>query len=306
MPAGHIPAPAPHQIRQTMLSEVDRAIAGLSRSHIPDDTVHAVRKDLKRARATLRLMRAIISPEDFRRHNVLMRDAARPLTPLRDSMIQLRTLDDLTGGGRGGNGGNGAEAFTAQLRRHLRLEHAHARAALSDAVIREVAATLGAVRHGLEGLPAQLLDRRALRSGLERAYRRARKAHRRACKDASDDNLHEWRKQTKYYLHQLELIAALDEHRFAKRRKRADRLADRLGDDHDLAVLRANILQQAHSPEAPTGDAMADELLQRLAHRRARLQRKAARLGERLYCEKPRRIGRKAERGLSVEAAPAP
>jgi CHAD domain-containing protein len=290
MPAGPRASIAPHRIRQSLLTEIDHAIEGLSRAELPDETIHEVRRGLKRARATLRLMRGAIGPDAYHHHNVLLRDAARPLTPLRDSIILIRTLKGLA------NGQSGADAFRADLRRHLRLEHASARAHLSAADIKKLTATLAAARQGLAELPDELLDRGALRAGLERAYRSARRAYRRARKRASDPNLHEWRKQTKYYLHQLELVAALDKDRFARSRKRAARLADRLGDDHDLAVLSEKILQHAHSANSPSRNPAVEELLRRLAQRRKRLQRKAARLGEPLYSSRARRIGRKVGR----------
>ena len=56
-----------------------------------------------------------------------------------------------------------------------------------------------------------------------------------------------------------------------------DDLADRLGDDHDLAVLS----QRRRAPK---------KLRKLIAVRRKKLQKRALRLGEKLYRKKPRRV----------------
>jgi CHAD domain-containing protein len=297
MPAGEDLTSAADPVRRILLAEIDRAIAGLSRAELSDETVHEVRKDLKRARATLRLLRPAIGPRLYHRYNLKMRDAARPLTPVRDAMILLATLKELAKGARG------SASFLSELRSELRDEHTRAREQLAGAEIKHLRTLMSELRQSLQSLSEQLLDRRALREALQRSYRVGRKAFRRAQKTTSDEQLHEWRKQTKYYLHQLEVVALLEGDRFAKRRKRASRLSDRLGDDHDLAVLHARML--ARAADAPSGSAVKD-LLRTLARRRKRLQRKAARLGEQLYSKKPRRVGRKAARRLAPRATRLP
>lgn len=287
---------APHRIRETLLGEVEGARRGLSQPDPSDESVHEVRKQLKRARGTLRLLRTAVGTVRYRHYNALMRDAARPLTPVRDAKVLQQTLRSLANG-KGG-------AFISDLRRALRLEQARARGQLTHAELAHLVATLTGLCRELEHLPEAGLDSAALRKGLERAYRSARKAYRCAVRRGSDENLHEWRKQTKYYAHQLELMHSLDPRRFAKNHKRATRLADHLGDDHDLAVLNEQILRHARAEHAASRDASVEELLQELARRRKRLQRKSLRLGEQLYVDKPRRVGRKAERSLELSHAP--
>lgn len=299
MTAGTPPV-ALHQVRASLLSELDLALRALASPQLSDEAVHKVRRTLKQARSALRLLRTVIGTATYRRDNVLLRDAARPLTPIRDSTVLLETLKSLADGKANGS------VFIADLRRSLRLEHTRARAQLTRATRQRIVAALTHVRQGIESIPEDRLDRGNLRAGLERAYRSARKAYRRMCKHASDETLHECRKQTKYYLHQLELVSALDPKRFAKRRKRAEQLGDQLGDDHDLAVLADKILKYARAEHAASRDPLVEELLQRIATRRRRLERKAARLGQRLYADKARSIGRKAERTLSVSQARSP
>jgi CHAD domain-containing protein len=119
--------------------------------------------------------------------------------------------------------------------------------------------------------------------GLKRAFKVGRKSFRRAQDECTDDGLHEWRKQAKYFAGQLEILEPFGPKSFAKSRKRANRLADVLGEDHDLAVLAARILRFSEGLEGAAGAAGASELVSRLLRRRRQLQRRAFRLGSRLF-----------------------
>ena len=74
----------------------------------------------------------------------------------------------------------------------------------------------------------------------------------------------------------------------------AKRLADLLGDDHDLAMLAALL----GSPDGPASQVAmpAEPLIELAEQRRAQLQRKAGRLGRRLYGEPPKEFRRRIER----------
>jgi hypothetical protein len=66
----------------------------------------------------------------------------------------------------------------------------------------------------------------------------------------------------------------------------AHKLADHLGDDHDLAVLRSKV--KAHVDAFAGKD--HDALIAVLDRRRKQLQDKAFKLGARIFEEKPRRF----------------
>ncbi|MCA8950718.1 MAG: CHAD domain-containing protein, partial [Planctomycetes bacterium] len=70
-----------------------------------------------------------------------------------------------------------------------------------------------------------------------RAYRRGRKALRRADATAAPERFHELRKRVKDHLYHLRLLAPICPPLLGARRELADRLADLLGDEHDLTVL---------------------------------------------------------------------
>ncbi|MDX1656433.1 MAG: hypothetical protein R3310_14585, partial [Candidatus Competibacteraceae bacterium] len=67
-------------------------------------------------------------------------------------------------------------------------------------------------------------------------------------------------------------------------------LSDLLGDDHDLAVLRAVL---AEAPDAFDKRETVQALVGLIDRQRARLQQDARHLGTRLYAEPPRQLNRR-------------
>jgi len=120
-----------------------------------------------------------------------------------------------------------------------------------------------------------------------RKDRRGRKSLRTVHDDPSPESLHEWRKDTKNLWHQLQMLEPLWPGVIEEWADQAHQLADYLGDDHDLWVLRE--ASKAKSGEfADAAD--LDALLALIDRRRSQLQDKARLLGARLYEPKPRRL----------------
>ena len=87
----------------------------------------------------------------------------------------------------------------------------------------------------------------------------------------------------------------------SKLAKRADKLQERLGDEHDLALLAARV-SASGGPLAGKGKRRRrtrKALLKLIARRRKRLRKRALREGKRLYKSKPKRFSRRAHRQLA-------
>lgn len=285
-------------VRQALVRHLDKAIAELKRRDPSDHAIHEVRKELKRARAALRLLRECIGVDAFQRENALMRDAARPLTALRDAKVLLAALRGLDSG----TVATTRNAFARYLSRVLRQEQLSVRKQLRSKELIAAAAALRAVKRRLEAVPEIDVRQSALGPALERAYQSGRKAFTAVKRRPTDEGLHEWRKQTKYFSNQLEILLPLGSKRFAKSYKRSQSLAEYLGEDHDLALLSGKIFRYAKGPNAASRNDAVAELLAGVAGRRKALQRKAYRLGRRLYANKPRRIAEKIKK--RVHAVP--
>jgi CHAD domain-containing protein len=103
-----------------------------------------------------------------------------------------------------------------------------------------------------------------------------------AVRGASDENLHEWRKRTKELRYQLELLSPLWPAAMKRRARRAKKLSDVLGDDHDLAVFR-DLLRAELSASIPVDVVRKIHVLIEL--RRKELQTLAASIGGELLAE---------------------
>jgi CHAD domain-containing protein len=274
--------PGTHGMRRIARAQISKAREALAGRKLDDADVHAARKELNKARATLRFLRDALGDATYTRENATLRDAARPLSRVRDGRVLLDTLDRL------------AERFgtperllpTEGLRRALRRERTGVR--------REVLRGTAALKAQLESL--RKAQERAARwpvgdrgwsivgSGFERIYGKGRKALAAAEADRTPANLHEWRKQVKYLWHQLQALQPLWPGPIGELADQAHKLADYLGDDHDLSVLRARALYHADAFPSPASRGVLLALIDRL---RTELRDKAMVLGRRLYQEKP-------------------
>ena len=139
------------------------------------------------------------------------------------------------------------------------------------------------------------LDGVGFRDGLLRSYRRGRRAWRAARDEPSAEHLHEWRKRVKDLWYHLSLLEEAWKPVMAALADEAHELSDRLGDDHDLAVLWDWAGEHAPSPDL---EPLIDE-------RRRRLQHDAFAYGARLYADKPRVFVDRVERWWDASAGDA-
>ena len=236
------------------------------------ESVHAIRKELKRARAGLRLLRDAVGEVAYAEENSRLRDAARPLARVRDAEVTIATIDSLIGRKKL----HQHRAALIMLRARLRQERSALQRALEGSTVENIhnALTQSGARVSHWRVPHDVWP--ILRDGLKRIYRRGRKALSGARALGSDRNLHEARKQVKYLGYAMEILGPVEAPRLARLAKRADSIAERLGEDHDLAVLRRRL------------DRADRELLARIERRRAKLQKKALKKARRLYRLKPK------------------
>lgn len=274
--------PGTHGVRRIARSQIEKALDALGARALSDERVHVARKELKKARGTLRLLRPALGDSLYARENLTLRDAARPLSRIRDGKVLLDAVDMVVE-----RFGAPARAIPLDgLRRALRRERTRVR--------REVLNGTGALRVQRESLK-KALERSArwpvgdhgwsvVGEGFARVYGKGRKALAAAEVDRSPANLHEWRKQVKYLWHQLQALQPLWPGPIGELADQAHQLADYLGDDHDLSVLRAKVMS---NKDAFPGAAARGALLALIDRLRTELRDKAMVLGRRLYEEKP-------------------
>ena len=269
-------------LRRILREQIATALEALNGTRLSDEAVHTARKELKKARATLRLLRDALGDAVYKRENAALRDTARPLSEVRDAKVLLDTLDMLVDR----YGGSARALQLDGLRRALRREYvATRRRILQPAALKAQRDALRRIYKRSTRWPVGHHGWSVIGAGLKRVYREGRKACAISQSDPSPENLHEWRKQVKYLWHQLQVLKPVRSGAIGERANQAHKLADYLGDHHDLSVLRTKVND--------SGDAFRDTasrcaLVALIDRRRARLQDKAFVLGRRLYEKKPR------------------
>src|ERR1700760_4446527 len=89
---------ATKEARKILLRQIDKADAPLKAKQASDSKVHQARKQIKMARATLRMLRKGLSGKGYRAENKRLRNAAKPLSEARDATVLVATLDELLEG----------------------------------------------------------------------------------------------------------------------------------------------------------------------------------------------------------------
>ncbi len=270
-------------VRRIARKQLKKAVAELTESSgaASGEAVHRARRRLKRLRALLRVARPGLQAKRYGRENAALRDAARPLSEVRDAGALVAALDKLRDHAKGVEAApfRAVRKWLEGRRKEVRREVLEERKEPDT-----VAAALKKARRRARDWDVTGGGWDVVGGGLRQVYRAGRQALRAAQEKTNDETLHEWRKQSKYLRHALELLEPLGDAAVKGARENAHDLGDQLGDDHDLAVL-AGLLEGEGGPLAGAAAAALRPLIDR---RRAELQREAFSLGADLYRRRPK------------------
>jgi len=274
-------ARAAGRCRRALIGQLEEARRELRLRHPSDDSVHAARKAIKKARAAVRLLREIYGKDCYRKINATLRDAGRLLAPLRDAKSMADGFSAFHARNAAQLHGADAAALAAKLGDRLRAQRR--RLAREPATLRACKSLLAEACTHVTGLDLAG-SRAAILKGMRRIYRRGRRTLAGARRAGTPRALHEWRKQVKYLGNAFDILKAASSARGAKLGKRADKLADALGEDHDLAELDRHF---ANLEGAPVEKRTRRTLSALIARRRAKLQKRAYALGAKIYAQTP-------------------
>ncbi|MGP1384289.1 MAG: CHAD domain-containing protein [Thainema sp.] len=274
----------PIGIKRIADEQIESSIHQLTRSIKAnrDEAIHSARKHFKKLRALVRLLRDDVGHDAYKQENVCFRDAGRELSDVRDAQVRVETLDDLLD--------HYQDTIKPkqfdQIRQVLvdAYETARKSAAPNKKEIADIVSDLEAAQARIQawGINDEWA---ALQGGLHRVYKRGYQDFFQACEQPTSENLHEWRKRVKYLWYHLRILSPMWPKPLKVLKKQTKKLADLLGDDHDLAVLRTFI---SDDPEAFADDDQLGVLLALIQRRQIELQTKARFLGQRIYAEKPK------------------
>lgn len=267
------------KISSDILDKSLQALSKRSPSH-QGKGVHEARKGFKQVRGVIRLIRYQLGDKLYRDENQVFRDAGRPLSAVRDADVLIETLDGLI---RHFEDQVNEESFQ-KLRRELvsRRKKIRKQILVRDGVMPKVARSAREAKKRIKQWSNFDENWKFLGKGIRQVYDRGKQEMQRSLSNGSDENLHEWRKSVKYLRYQLEILEGIWPPVIGNTATELHKLADALGTDHDLAVLR-NLV---HEECADFCEGTEKELLLGLIHqRRMELQDEAKFIGQRVYAE---------------------
>jgi CYTH domain-containing protein/CHAD domain-containing protein len=276
-------------LRRVALGRADKALERLDGAEGAElaGAIHGARKDLKKLRGLLRLIRQELGRKVFRAENRRYRDAGRLLSGSRDAEVKLETLlalrhrfDDLPAGP--------AERWEGMLEAE-RDDLAAAMRNGGQARIARAMEAIAAGRDEIQGWSLRTDSWALVEAGLSRSYRDGRRALRRTRADGSAANVHQWRKRAKDLWYQLRIVEDAWPELLGATVDQTHELTELLGDHHDLAVLAEDL-----GGRPDLGDRAPFEAA--IARRQEQLLEAAIELGVRLYAEKPKAFRKRTKR----------
>ncbi|MER9079909.1 CHAD domain-containing protein [Mesorhizobium sp. M0895] len=291
------------EVRRILAEEIGRALVHLDAAHDrPEQALHKCRKRLKNVRALLRLVRS--GNETFCvTENQCYRQVAALLAGPREATALVETIDRLAASFPEQSAGGGLGAVRDRL--VARQHELHVGAGLDAAIGAAVAACEeGVVRIdklALPDQPEQAAD--VLAEGARITLRRARKALDKAASRGAADDFHDLRKAAKTHGMHLSLLGRLWPTPIKTRRKAVDELGERLGELHDVLVMRALL----DAEDQPLGPAEETRLLGKLLKRSEKgLKKTCLAEAAELFGDSPKRSTRKLARKVREDLIAVP
>ena len=260
-PLRRAPAPSPFRIpadvdfetgfRQTVMEPAAEAAELLEKYELDRGrAIHQSRKDLKKLRAALRLIRDHADDEFIPAESVRLRDAGRLLAAARDADVKVQTLASLRQRRILPLGEPVLDAWAADLERDRdelihRLDDPHVPVGAGGAMVRSIDAVIEECK-SVAQWPVDGLTLQAARRALVRERARGIAAMGRVMEGGDDEAVHDFRKRIKDLWHHLDLLCAVLPELTPSQVERAHAISDLLGDHNDLAVLVADARARPH------------------------------------------------------------
>ena len=215
-----------------------------STSWIRGRAIHQGRKDLKKLRAALRLIRDHADDEFIPAESVRLRDAGRLLATARDADVKVQTLASLRQRRVLPISEPVLDEWAAELERDRndllhRLDDPHVPVGAGGAMVRSIDAVIEECK-SVAQWPVDGLTLRSARLALVRERARGIAAMGRVIEGGDDEAVHDFRKRMKDLWHHLDLLCDVLPELHPSHVERAHAVSDLLGDHNDLAVLVAD------------------------------------------------------------------
>jgi CHAD domain-containing protein len=276
------------ELARVVAKEFEKASQKIAHGAPRAEAIHEARKSIKKIRAVLRLLQKNLG-ENYRVENRRLRAQAHQLSWLRDVDAMAETMASM----RSHYARVVTRSSFAAVCRGLAARKRQTVARLNPG--RLLARAARELRRSAETTVPRIravanLD--AVRAGMRRGYRRARKALARVDADPCDARFHAWRRRVKDHWYHVRLFGGFNASARGRAR-RLKRLETWLGDDHNLVLLRTTILS---APARFGTDRSTALVLGCDARYQTTLRRRALKLGHRLFARTPQAFQRSVDR----------
>lgn len=265
--------------RESTHQSIKRIFTGLIKENISllnnhseevDKSIHDCRKNFKKLRAVLRLVRSDLSPHFYKTHNIHFRNLSRKIAGLRDSFVIIEALENLL------KSNNQKVDEFENLINFLREEYFQTknRILFQENQPQSVITSLNLSLDEFENLPKIEEGFAALGNGIKTIYSKGKYFLELTYSNPTSEVFHEWRKNVKYLWHLLQIIQPVNYQVIKRMTINFKKLSDFIGDEHDLHELQLLLINRNVTNES---------LFRMINKKQFELRSDAWKLGEKLY-----------------------
>ena len=268
-------------LKRIVLELVDRSVFNLAKGNDSFiDDIHDTRKNFKKLRTILRLIRSDIGESSYRLENLFYRDAGRTLSDLRDSTVLIATFDKLLKSSE-----IEMSNFDFSVFRDFLVEkHKTIRLAKSkkSAVINSLSTDLILARSRVFDWPLSGDDFKIIKKNLQKIYEQGQHYMYAVFSESIKANVHEWRKRVKDLWYAMRILSNIWPEIMSPLVMLLGKLSDLLGDANDLFLLKEKIISNQSKFK---DDQHTRELINFIDRRIMDLLRDARSIGRKVYSE---------------------
>ena len=268
-------------LKRIVLELIDNSVFNFAKGNGSfKEDVHETRKNFKKTRTVLRLIRSDIGVDSFRIENSFYRDSGRILSDLRDSTVLIETFDKLLK-----NSELEMSNFDFSIFRNFLVEkhkNISANKHKKSEVINSLSTDLLLARSRVFDWAISGDNFKIIKKNLRRIYKQGQRDMYAVFNEAIKENVHEWRKRVKNLWYSMRILSNLWPEIMSPLVTLLGKLSDTLGDTNDMFLLKERIITNQSKFK---DDQHTKELINFIDRRIIDLLRDARSIGRKMYSE---------------------
>jgi CHAD domain-containing protein len=267
------------RILEQLNSDTARLMMAKSRMHL---SVHEARKNLKKLRAVLRLIRHEIGAEQYTELNTFYRLVAQQVAPVRDVTSQIELLENFENKIQAPGLRKVILKSIGITKKKRKKEFAEFyRKKIQDKVFNELRANAEVLKRlNIAGNAGIFIGK-----SVNKIFKDTLKCMQAAEKEGSNEAYHDFRKKVKYLMYQMMILKNAWPKYFESYISELDELQKHLGNLHDLNILNNLVVE---GEVFDLDKKQKDAFLKYIYPRRASLKKQIHQIGSRIFVENSR------------------